>query len=192
MSFLDLDEYVAEPFSIDATGRELGKSAVVPLLDSFYQAINCISMHNTVGQMVPINNSSWKDWVPVNFRVTLSSLKTFTVVSGLSVNNIASDTVCILLQLFDYSLSPDRSKKVMASTPWPPWRRTSVDWTSFYPGVMVVSTLLASGRHNPDPLNCNPRWWARQLGIALFFIYQCLFWSRDPKQYKNVLYSKLF
>ena len=41
----------------------LGRKVLVPMWDGFPEAVNCISAHNTVVQMSPVNNSSWKEWV---------------------------------------------------------------------------------------------------------------------------------
>ena len=41
---LILMKYVAGPFNIDATGRELGKN-LVPMMNSFLEAVDCLSAH---------------------------------------------------------------------------------------------------------------------------------------------------
>ena len=53
----------------------------------------------------------------VGFRIALDDLKTFTIVSRLFVNDVTSDTVCILFG-FNMAFFPDRSQKVMRLYCW--------------------------------------------------------------------------
>ena len=55
---LDLDDYVAEPFSIYATGESW--ECFSPGVDGLSEAIHCLCTHNTFFKMVPINDSFWK------------------------------------------------------------------------------------------------------------------------------------
>ena len=61
---LDLDNYVAEPFSIYATG-ESGECLFSPRGGGgggggLPEAIHCLCIHNTFFKMVPINDNFWK------------------------------------------------------------------------------------------------------------------------------------
>ena len=61
---LDLDNYVAEPFSIYATG-ESWESLFSPGGDGLPEAVHCLCAHNTFFKMVPIDDSFWKERVIV-------------------------------------------------------------------------------------------------------------------------------
>ena len=93
---LDLDMYVAGPFSIYATGRELDMN-VSPMRNSFPEAVHCLSTHNTFFKMVPVNYRPWEKRVFEQFGVTLHGLKAFAIVRGLPIYNMFGYTVCKLL-----------------------------------------------------------------------------------------------
>ena len=55
----DLDDYVAEPFSIYAMG-ESWEYFLVPGEHCLPEAVHCLCTHNTFFKMAPINDSFWK------------------------------------------------------------------------------------------------------------------------------------
>ena len=67
-------------------------------MNSFPQAVNCTCTHKSVVQMVPVDDGPGEDWVFVGFRIALEKLTTFTIICRLFVNDVTSDTVCILFR----------------------------------------------------------------------------------------------
>ena len=56
---LDLDEYVVGPLGINTT-EERARGNLVPLVDGCSETANCLCMHDTLVQVVPIHNGIWK------------------------------------------------------------------------------------------------------------------------------------
>ena len=115
---LDLDMYVAGPFSIYATGRELGMN-VSP--NEKQLSWNCSlsqhTQHFLQDGSSQLSSLGKKNFWTIRCSTAQSIVFAFAIVLGLPVYNIFEYTVCQLLW-FDLAFTPDWSQIVMTLQCW--------------------------------------------------------------------------